>query len=248
MGGAGKNLILITRPLVEARAFAEDVKGIGFDAMIEPMLAIVPKAYPPVDFDRYVGLIFTSVHAVRVFGCPDAAPLMPVFAVGDHTARAARDLGYDIVYSAGGDGGDLAELFQLKTAAVSHQGIFLHICGTHTGFPLAEVLRCKGIMVDALIVYDAEAATCLTDFCLAALEAGDVRAVTLFSKRTAENFVQLARDAGVISSLSGIKALCISPAVLESVRSVSWGEAYAATRPDRVSMIELIRAACHQNL
>lgn len=237
-----KNLILITRPAVDADEFARDIRVLGFTPLIEPMLGISEMAYDMPDFASYPALVFTSANAVRVFGCPEAARGVPVFAVGDHTAAELRKSGYTKVYSASGDGADLAALVKQKLQGLPHH--LLHIRGEYTARPLEETLAVDRIKMDPLVVYTANTEDCFTDKCRAAIENNAVQAVTFFSKRTAGNFIALARQENLLDNLKSIKALCISLPVLECVHAVQWAEAYRTARPDREAMLDLLRNVC----
>lgn len=239
-----KNLVLITRPVADAEDLARDINDLGFGVLIEPMMGIVPTNYEIPDLVASAGLIFTSANAVRVFGCPAAHRDLPVFAVGQHTAQEARQLGYTKIFSADGDANDLAALIK-KKADLQGQTLW-HIRGEHVTAPLEEILKKDKIQVEPLIVYTAKTEDNFTPKCLSALKRGDVKTVTFFSKRTAENFIRIAEKERILANLSGIKALCISPAVLDCVRNASWEEAYSAERPDRAAMLDLLRTVCVQ--
>jgi uroporphyrinogen-III synthase len=236
------NVVLITRPLADADEFAKDILALGLKPLIEPMLGIVPINYQTPDLGNYSAIAFTSANAVRMFGRPEPAADIQVFAAGQHTAEEARKQGYLKVISAGGDASDLAALIRLKLPA--GHGPVLHIRGEHTAMPLEELLRKDKILVTALVVYTAKSEDAFTPTCRDALKSGNIGAVTFFSKRTAANFITLAANEGLTGSLAGIKALCISPSVLECVQGASWAQAYSAERPEKASMLALVRSVC----
>ncbi len=240
-----KKLVLITRPTADADVFAAEMTTLGFTPFIEPMLGIIPTPYKAPDFKNYPAIVFTSANAVRVAGCPADNRDIAVFAVGAHTADEARKQGYLRVFSTEGDGADLGALIRKKLVGAEQK--ILHIRGEHVAVPLEDILLKDRIKTDALVVYTAKTEDNFTFACRAALEKGDIAAVTFFSKRTAENFVRLIKKEDLGVALKPIKALCISQAVLECVQSASpglvWGGAYSAERPDRPAMLDLLKAA-----
>jgi uroporphyrinogen-III synthase len=236
------NLVLITRPAADADEFANDITALGLTPLIEPMLGLVPVPYKVPDLKSYPAIVFTSANAVRVFGCPADSRDALVFAVGSHTADEARKVGYTRIISAEGDGADLAAIIRKKLDDTDRR--ILHIRGEHTAMPLETLLIKDKITVEALVVYTAKTEDEFSPACHTALEQGAIGTVTFFSKRTAENFIKLIEKEGLLGKLSSIKVLCISPAVLECVRSVSWREAYSADMPDRASMIDLLKGVC----
>jgi uroporphyrinogen-III synthase len=233
----GKKIVLITRPLPDARAFAGEVKAAGFTPLIEPMLSILPLDYEIPDLP-YTTLVFTSANAVRVFGCPSGMNDIIVFAVGRHTAEEARRQGYKrIMTSAEGDGAGLADFIGKETPPGTR---ILHIRGEHVAVPLEKIL--KAIKMDTLIVYTAKAITQFTPALRRALGNGNIGSVTFFSRRTAQNFLNIIEKEGFSGNLAEIKALCISESVLDCVRGASWQEAYSSHSPDRASMIDLMKS------
>jgi len=96
------------------------------------------------------------------------------------------------------------------------------------------------VCADALTVYDSVQAPRFTDEFMRILKAGDVQAVTFYSRRTAEAFVSCVRESESESLLARIKVLSISDAVLECVRVLPWLTAYTAKSPDRQGMRELL--------
>src|SRR3546814_18556688 len=74
-----------------------------------PALRVVPVAtHVPVAVPD--ALIFTSLNGIRLHRFLPALANRQVFAVGDHSARFARAIGYRRVMSASGNVSDLAKL------------------------------------------------------------------------------------------------------------------------------------------
>ncbi|MGB4107945.1 MAG: uroporphyrinogen-III synthase [Alphaproteobacteria bacterium] len=236
------NIILITRPVADADDFARDVQALGLNPLVEPMLGIVPVSYKPPVINAYPAIVFTSANGVRVFGCPPGAAEMPVFAVGAHTAGEVLKQGYQKVFTAAGDAADLAALVSKK---LSHGPVrVLHVRGEHIAMPLDEMLKHDRITVDSVVVYTARSEDRFSPVCRDAIANGQAGAVTFFSRRTAENFVRLAEKEGLTQKLSGIKALCISDAVLQCVQDAEWAGAYSAEQPEKSSMLALLKSHC----
>lgn len=234
-------VVLITRPIEDADDFARDVRALGLTPLVEPMLGIVPVDFEMPDLKNYPALIFTSANGVRVFGCPPEAADMPVFAVGAHTADEVRKHGYQKIFTAGGDANDLAALINKKIIGSVR---ILHIRGEHTAVDLGDIVRHDSISVDSVVVYTARSEDHFSPVCRDAIAKGTAGAVTFFSRRTAENFVRLIEKEGLSANLSGIKALCLSPSVLECVQGTSWAGAYSARQPEKAAMLDLLKAHC----
>ena len=94
--------VLITRPRERALEFARELEQRGDTALIEPLLAIEPIAGVAPELDGVQAIVLTSAHAVPALS--ERGRRLPVFAVGDATAAAARRAGCSTVVSAGGAG------------------------------------------------------------------------------------------------------------------------------------------------
>lgn len=240
-------LVVITRPIEDAQDYAAELQAEGFQTFIEPMLAIEPVAFDAADLLEYDGVLVTSANAVHAYqrGGGEIAPDIPVYCVGKHSAKAARDAGFQNVSSVDGVGVDLlAHVLALPNAASQR---FLHICGRHVAFPLVERLCGEGVQSNALVVYDAVQTEKFTDRFFDAVRAGDIAAVTFFSKRTAEAFISLARESDSGSLLGSIKSLSISSPVVECVRVLPWRASYVSKTPDRAGMMQLLTAYVHED-
>lgn len=77
---------------------------------MEPLLAIERIAQPAPDLTGVAALAFTSRNGVDAFATLSEERALPVFAVGDATAGAARAAGFAPVRSAAGALADLARL------------------------------------------------------------------------------------------------------------------------------------------
>ena len=88
--------VVITRPKEDASDYAEELVASGFDAIVEPMLAIQDVAVDYPDFSDFDAILLTSANAVRAFvqGCDAGWLELPVYCVGKHSAAAAREGGF----------------------------------------------------------------------------------------------------------------------------------------------------------
>lgn len=132
--------LVIVRPEPGASASAARARELGLAVEVRPLFAVQPVdwAVPEGHFD---GLILTSANALR-HGGPALATLtdLPVHAVGEATADAARAMGFGVATI--GERGAEALADELPT------GRYLHLCGrAHKALP----------GVRAVVVYDAAA-------------------------------------------------------------------------------------------
>src|SRR5438309_6901935 len=96
--------VLVLRPEPGATATVEKARAMGFDAAAVPLFDIEPIAWKAPETGSVDGLLLTSANAVRFGGeALHSMRGLKVYAVGDATAEAAREAGFDI--AASGDAG-----------------------------------------------------------------------------------------------------------------------------------------------
>ncbi len=226
--------LLITRPAEDAKALADELVARGHEVLLAPVMTIeaVPDAH--LSLDDVQALVFTSANGVRAFARREISRALAVYAVGDATARAARDAGFAIVSSASGDVEDLARLIARK--ADPARGALLHVTGSMTAGDLAGRLGASGFTLHRATLYRAEPARALPAEAAEALRAGRIDGVLLFSPRTTQLFVTLARAVGS-EALTGIAAYCLSPAVAAAAEPGRFARVLYADRPDQESLL-----------
>ncbi len=94
--------VLVTRPQPDDEATAAALRARGFEALLAPMLRFEAVAFQDDTDARYGAVIVTSANALRGIATHLAGQRLlklPLFAVGEHTAAAARGAGFDKVIS-----------------------------------------------------------------------------------------------------------------------------------------------------
>src|SRR5918994_3611027 len=228
--------VLITRPQADAEALARTLEALGHDVLIEPLLTIEQLAVEPA-LEGVQAIALTSANAVPALN--EACMALPLFAVGDATAAAARRAGHAEVEQSDGDAASLARL--IAATCTPALGPILHLAGTEVRPSLAEGLSEAGFEVVRQAVYRADAAPRLSPTAEAALRAG-VDAVLLFSPRTARIFAGLIGVHGLAGCLAETEAFCLSAAVATACRGLAWRGVQVAARPDQRAPVELLEA------
>jgi uroporphyrinogen-III synthase len=237
---------LITRPDEDAEPLAAALGQRGIEVVREPLLAVRPLPGANPDLAGVQALVFTSANGVRAFTSLTSRRDMPAYAVGDATARVAREAGFAKVESAGGTVEDLARLVEAKLDP--KQGPLLHAAGSAVAGDLAGRLGKAGFELRRAVVYETETATQLSDETREKLAAGEIGLVLLFSPRTAETFVRLARAAGpaVGAGIGKAIGLALSPAVARVVEALPWRSLRTADRPELAAMLALVDRAASE--
>lgn len=222
--------VWITRARPGALATAERVRDLGFEAIVEPLLA-VEALDAELDLSPIAALAFTSANGVEAFARLTDARGLPVFAVGRATARAAQNEGFASVSSADGDVEDLCDLI-----AAGASGPVLWAGAREPAGDLVGMLRGCGVMAKGVAVYETlERAP--SDEILARLE-GPVTAL-LHSPRAARALAAILRE----RPAPALRLLCLSPAVAAPLRElVEPGSVTFAPRPDESALLDLLTA------
>ncbi len=231
--------VLITRPEPGAAETARRVAALGWQPVLAPALVL---ASIPAELPSAQALLLTSQAAARAI---PASPL-PVLAVGEATAAAARAQGFAQVTAAEGDAEALAALAarQLDPAG----GPLLLAVGEGYGEELDTALIASGFTVLRRSVYRAAPAAALPLAAARALSKGDIGAALFFSPRSAECAMALLRQAGLAATAAGMEAFAVSPRVAallqaaaeDAVHPLSWRAVRTAGHPDQESMLELL--------
>jgi uroporphyrinogen-III synthase len=214
--------LLVLRPQPGAAATVERARERGLPAIALPLFEIEPIAWQAPDPSAFDGLLLTSANAVRSAGDQlQGLRGLPVYAVGEATAEAARTSGFDIA-AAGEAGvdrllGSLAESLRL-----------LHLCGEDRrdaadapqSIAVVPVYRAKAIAAPGLSVADGEV-------------------VLLHSPRAARRLAELVTDR------TGISIAAISAAAAEAAGS-GWAAVEVAAQPSDDALLALAARLCNK--
>lgn len=226
---------LVTRPREDSEATARELAARGISAMIEPLLDIVPADDAVVETEGAQGILVTSANGIRALARLHAGRDLPVWTVGDASAREARALGFTRVESADGDVEGLAALVAAKVDAKA--GALLHAAGSVNAGDLSGRLTGLGYEVRRLVLYRAETATALSSALTEELAAGGLDLALFFSPRTAKTFATLARAAGVQGSLSRLAAYALSANVAAELAPLPWRVLRQAAEPTQAALL-----------
>ncbi|WP_010542763.1 uroporphyrinogen-III synthase [Sphingomonas elodea] len=210
--------IAVLRPEPGNRITAAAIEGRGRTAIRLPLFATRPLSWRVPDPAAFDALILTSANAVRLAGSGlDALRGLPVHAVGDATASAARRAHFDVVSV--GQAGAAALVEQAGAAGVRRA---LHLAGQE------RTLDAGGIVAEIVPVYASEPLPIAPE-AVAAL-AGSIALVQ--SARAGERLAELVPDRGAIV-LAAISAAAAAGA------GTGWRAVAIAPRPETEALIDL---------
>jgi uroporphyrinogen-III synthase len=229
--------ILVTRPLPDGERTAQALSAAGHDVMLVPLTRVRPVV---ADLSGvWAAVIITSVNAVRAVPPVQLEPLraLPLFAVGERSAEAARAAGFHDVHTPRGDAADLVRL--LVSRGLGHSHPYLYLAGAERAADIEGALGRAGIAAVTAVVYR----TVTTGFppdLFDAVDRGSIDAVLHFSRRSAETYLAGAKDAGLLAAAVKPRQLCISKTVADVLAQAGANAIEIAGRPDEASLLALV--------
>ncbi|CAN5540644.1 uroporphyrinogen-III synthase [soil metagenome] len=230
----GARRIWVTRASPGAEATAARLAAVGLEPLIDPLLEVRDLS-PAIDLTGVAALAFTSVNGVAAFARLHADRARPVLAVGDRTARAAREAGFAEVASADGDVEALAALIVGQASRLD--GTVLHPSAQEPAGDLLSPLIAAGLIARRVAVYETverdPAATTL-----AALYSLD--AVLLHSPRAARKLAEILDE----QPAPNLRVFCLSAAVAQPLGMLVQAGALAslafAPHPSETALLNLL--------
>src|SRR5258707_15365699 len=240
--------VLVTRPQPDDEATAVALRARDFEVLKAPMLRFEPVAFQDDTDAAYGAVIVTSANALRgIEPHLENSRLLalPLFAVGERTADAARRAGFENVISADGDAAGLRDcvLASVKTKELKKASPLLYLAGADLARDLAGELGERGFTVVTRTTYRMIAVSSLPREACDAFAAGGIEAVLHYSRRSARAFLDAARAGGVEISALAIPQCCISAAVASVVRDAGAAQVMAAASSNENALFEVLDRA-----
>ena len=239
--------VLVTRPSPDDETTAKALRARGFEVLRAPMLRFEPVPFQDDADANYGAVIVTSANALRAIAPHLASRLvkLPLFAVGENTAEAARDAGFGEVIASKGDAGALRDLVlaRAKSKQLRKASPILYLAGADLARDLASELGENGFTVVTQTTYRMVPAPSLPQEVCDAFVAHEIEAVLHYSRRSARAFLEASRAGGVEISALALPQCCISPAVAVVLRDAGATQVTAAASPDENALFEALGRA-----
>lgn len=209
--------LLIIRPEPGASASALRAKAAGFEPILMPLFAVKPRSWALPDPSDYDALLITSANAIRHAG-PGLLTLspLPVCAVGENSAAAAREAGLTVALS-GDSGADAA----VAAAADTGYSRLIWLAGAEHKQPALP----DGLTLETIICYASEEQPLPEN---AAETIGQADIIALHSPRAARLFANIVDQLGLDRGTIALAAF--SPAIAEAA-GTGWRAMAIAARP-----------------
>jgi uroporphyrinogen-III synthase len=241
--------VLVTRPEPDNATTADALRQRGYDVLLAPILQFEALPIRHDDDVKYGGVIVTSSNALRaVRSHPLSGQLieLPLFAVGNRTADAARNIGFANVLSADGDVTALRKLVTDTIPRRQRRTPLLYLSGSDIAADIVSGLANDGITATPLTVYRMIPVNDLPDQVRTALAGDAIKAVLHYSPRSAAAFVAAIRGAALEIAGLAVLQICISEAVARVLREAGATRLVVAENRREAAMLDALQRSLPQ--
>jgi len=212
--------ILITRPLIDAEDLMGKLFSLGHKIIHIPTLQVKPVTNQKCDAKNYDAFIFTSANAIRNLKLLNEDKKKLCFCVGSITEKIVRLKGYSNTISAGGNVNALKNI--ILNSDFDKRKKIAYFCGDYISTDLDLDLKREGYFVDKVINYSSEKIVDLNNENEKILNNHPPDIIFVYSKRSAESFVELVKKYTLNGLMTGSRVLCISEKVLNVFKQLGW--------------------------
>ena len=212
--------ILITRPLIDAEDLMGKLFSLGHKIIHIPTLQVKPVENQKCDAKNYDAFIFTSANAIRNLKLLNEDKKKLCFCVGSITEKIVRQKGYSNTISAGGNANALKHIILNSDFDKSKK--IAYFCGDFISTDLDLDLKMKGYLIDKVINYSSEKIVDLNNENEKILNNHPPDIIFVYSKRSAESFVEIVKKYTLNGLMTDSRVLCISEKVLDVFKQLGW--------------------------
>ncbi len=231
--------ILVTRPALDQDQTCNALQALGIESLSAPVM--VAEA---LDFSlpeqSWQAVIVTSRNGLRMLDPAQVDQLgqRPLYCVGAKTESLARALGFQTIEMCAPDLADLTPA--LVSRLEPEGGPILYLTGRHRTGSLKNTLEAAGLSVTQVETYAMVASKALPDEACDAIEQGVIDGVLLYSQRSSQLFLSIARKQGLEAKLGGLTFYCLSPAIATLIEDAGY-PLVVADAPNEKSLLASLK-------
>jgi uroporphyrinogen-III synthase len=237
--------VLVTRPLPAAERTAAELARRGHEPVLLPLMRTEHRleGLQQGPAPQTAALVVTSGEAIRALAelsRDERLPYLdlPLFAVGETTATAARDLGFTMVEAGGGDGAALARLL-LSSPKLDPTRPVLYLAGNPRSPEFEQLLADSSRRVEIVECYRMLTIRRETAELVEVLTPAP-HSVLLYSSETARQFAAIVAAAEIYSTLKNVRFLCLSHKIAAALPEEFQTRAAWPMEPQEDLLLDLI--------
>ncbi len=213
--------IIITRPLIDSEDLMGKLFSLGHKIIHVPTLKISPSRNNPIDPEKYDAFIFTSANAIRSLKLLKEDKNKLCFCVGAITEKIVRQKGYSNTISAGGTVNALKNIIS-NSEILDKKKTLAYFCGDNIAYDLDQELKRDGFKIEKIINYNSEKIKELNKDTNKLIANNPPDVIFVYSKRSAESFIELTKRYSLNGLMTVSKVMCISEKVLSVFKQSGW--------------------------
>ena len=231
--------ILITRPLIDTEDLMGKLFSLGHKIIHVPTLKISSVKLSTFNSEKYNAFIFTSANAIRNLKISNLDKTKLCFCVGAITEKIVRQQGYNNTVSAGGTVNALKNII-INSDQLDKKKTLAYICGDNITSDLDLELQTEGFRIEKIVNYTSEKIKELNKDTKELINDHPPDIILVYSKRSAESFIELAKKYSLNGLMTDSRVMCISEKVLKIFKQSGWKNLEVFEAGDEINKINNI--------
>jgi uroporphyrinogen-III synthase len=212
--------ILFTRPLEDCHEMILKFQSLGHEISHLPLISIEGLKYEAPNYSEYKAIIFTSTNAVKFLDIKNIDKKLKCFCVGSATEKKARSVGFQNVFAAEGNVGNLKELI-LQNFKPS-DGKLIYISGEIISSDLDKELISSGYTIERLINYRANPIEKYDESFIEKLKLKMPEITYIYSQNSAINFLKVIKSYQLETLWMNTNLMCIGEKTSSILNEIKW--------------------------
>jgi uroporphyrinogen-III synthase len=212
--------ILFTRPLEDCHEMILKFQSLGHEISHLPLISIEGLKYEAPNYSEFKAIIFTSTNAVKFLDIKNIDKKLKCFCVGSATEKKARSVGFQNVFAAEGNVGNLKELI-LQNFKPS-DGKLIYISGEIISSDLDKELISSGYTIERLINYRANPIEKYDESFIEKLKLKMPEITYIYSQNSAINFLKVIKNYQLETLWMNTNLMCIGEKTSSILNEIKW--------------------------
>ena len=212
--------ILFTRPLADCHEMILKFQSLGHEISHLPLISIEGLKYEAPNYSEFKAIIFTSTNAVKFLDIKNIDKKLKCFCVGSATEKKARSVGFQNVFAAEGNVGNLKELI-LQNFKPS-DGKLIYISGEIISSDLDKELISSGYTIERLINYRANPIEKYDESFIEKLKLKMPEITYIYSQNSAINFLKVIKSYQLETLWMNTNLMCIGEKTSSILNEIKW--------------------------
>jgi uroporphyrinogen-III synthase len=212
--------ILFTRPLEDCHEMILKFQSLGHEISHLPLISIEGLKYEAPNYSEFKVIIFTSTNAVKFLDIKNIDKKLKCFCVGSATEKKARSVGFQNVFAAEGNVGNLKELI-LQNFKPSN-GKLIYISGEIISSDLDKELISSGYTIERLINYRANPIEKYDESFIEKLKLKMPEITYIYSQNSAINFLKVIKSYQLETLWMNTNLMCIGEKTSSILNEIKW--------------------------